>query len=48
MNDPRLRRGLQRLSNLLGDGQAFIDGNRSLLDPIREGGTLDQTSLLVF
>ena len=42
MDDPLLVRGFQCLGDLLGDGQGFINRNRSLREAIREGRSLDQ------
>ena len=42
MNDTCLMRRLQRLRNLLGDGQRLIDGDRPSGDPVGEGWSIDQ------
>ena len=42
MNDALLVRSFQRLGDLLGDGQGFINRQRSLREAIGESRSLDQ------
>ena len=42
MNDPQLVRRLQRLGNVFGYGERFIDWNRSERDAIGERWTVDE------
>ena len=42
MNDALLMSGLERVSDLAGDGQRFIDRDGGLRDPVRERGSVDE------
>ena len=42
MDHPGFVRSLQRLGDLLRDGQRLIHGDRPLGDPVSEGGAFDQ------
>ena len=42
MDHSGLVRGLKRLSDLLGDGQRLVDGDRALGDSVRQGRAFDQ------
>ena len=37
MDDVLLVGGFERVGNLLGDGQRFVDGNGAVIDAVREG-----------
>ena len=42
MDHPRLMRGFEGLGNLLGEGECFIEWDRSSLDPIRQRRSFDE------
>ena len=42
MDDPGLVRGFQRLGDLLGDGQGFVEGDRPPLDTVLQRRAFDQ------
>ena len=42
MDDPALVRGFERVGDLRRDGQRFVEWNRPLRDPVRQGRPLDQ------
>ena len=42
MDDPLLVRGFERLGNLLGNGQRFVERNRATGDALREVVAFDQ------
>jgi hypothetical protein len=42
MNDALLVRGLERVGNLSGDGQGFVQGQRTLAEPLSQSRSLHQ------